>query len=198
MRKKSPALLSVLLLVTFLLTLVILPGCQGQGEKKTPLVIYNWGEYMAREEDTITLYGKEYPIADVISEFETAYPQYQVTYLTYDDNEKMYPKLETESYDIIVPSDYMVVRLITEDKLFPLDMAQLPNVTQYLDAGLKSLQFDADEAISNKVFEYAVPYMFCTVGLIYNQEELGKLTSTKAEDVWGILFDERYADRVGM
>jgi spermidine/putrescine transport system substrate-binding protein len=189
--------LSNILAAAMILSLAsFLPGCAGQ--KKTTLVIYNWGEYIANEEDTYTLYGREYPVKDVISEFEAAYPQYDVKYLTYDDNEKMYPKLDTESFDVIVPSDYMVVRLIKEDKLYPLDKAKLGNVSQYLDQKLLSLRFDADSAVSAKVADYAVPYMFCTVGLIYNKDELGLITSQDPKEVWKVLFDPGMADKVGM
>ena len=176
---------------------VLLAGCKQEAKKET-LVIYNWGEYISREEDTYTLYGKDYPIEDVISRFEDQYPQYDVKYLTYDDNEKMYPKLETESFDVIVPSDYMVVRLIKEDKLTPLDMGKLPNVSKYLDPRLASLQLDSDKAVSDKVKEFGVPYMYCTVGLLYNQDELGAITATKPADVWRILFDESMVDKIGM
>jgi spermidine/putrescine transport system substrate-binding protein len=190
-------IMSSVLAAALILSLASLfPGCAGQ--KKTTLVIYNWGEYIANEEDTYTLYGREYPVKDVIKEFEAAYPQYDVKYLTYDDNEKMYPKLDTESFDVIVPSDYMVVRLIKEDKLYPLDKARLGNVSQYLDQKIFSLQFDVDTAISAKVADYAVPYMFCTVGLIYNKDELGPIASQDAKEVWKVLFDPGMTDKVGM
>ncbi len=188
----------VLLLVFCFLTTTLLAGCQSAGQKKTPLVIYNWGEYIAGEEDTYTLYGKDYPIKDVIAEFEKAYPQYDVNYQTFDDNEKMYPKLSKESFDIIVPSDYMVVRLIKEGMLQTLDMSKMPNVGKYLDTRLSTLQYDADKSISDQVANYAVPYMYCTVGLIYNQDVLGKITSNKAKDVWKILFDVQQESKIGM
>jgi spermidine/putrescine transport system substrate-binding protein len=195
MKKKILAI--VLLLLLIVTSGAILPGCKGSQPKET-LIIYNWGEYMSREEDTYTLYGKDYEIKDVIAEFSAAYPQYDVKYLTYDDNEKMYPKLETESFDIIVPSDYMVVRLIKEDKLYKLDYSKLANVTQYRDTKLDSLKFDPDLAVSGKVFEYAVPYMFCTVGLIYNKDVLGEITSQDPREVWKVLFDQKYAGKVGI
>ncbi len=189
--------LTTLIMIASLLLLTILPGCQANNGK-TVLNIYNWGEYIANSEDVITWYGQDYVIKDVIAEFEAAYPQYQVNYLTYDDNEKMYAKLGTESYDLIVPSDYMVSRLIKEDKLQPLDVDKLPNVTKYLDDRLASLQYDADPAISAKVAVYAVPYMYCTVGLIYNQDELGAITSSDPNAVWSVLFDTQNKNRIGM
>jgi spermidine/putrescine-binding protein len=186
-----------LLILSIVLLLPGLSGCRGSDGKET-LVIYNWGEYISREQDTYTLYGQDYPIEDVILAFEAAYPQYRVKYLTYDDNEKMYPKLDKESYDVIVPSDYMVVRLIKEGKLQTLDMAKLPNVQQYLDTRLKNIQLDADPAVSSQVYSYAVPYMYCTVGLMYNAEELDAIDSNDPGEVWKILFDPALESRVGM
>lgn len=195
--KAASRSLSLFLVLGLILAgVALLPGCQAN--KKQTLVIYNWGEYMAREDDTYTLYGKDYVIKDAIAEFTAAYPQYDVKYLTYDDNEKMYPKLDTESFDVIVPSDYMVVRLIKEDKLYPLDYSKLGYVTQYKDPRLADLQFDTDKAVSDKVYDYAVPYMFCTVGLIYNQNEIGKITGQDPKAVWQVLFDPKYVGRVGM
>lgn len=187
----------LLILVFILLVLPSLSGCSKTGQRES-LVIYNWGEYIANEEDTYTLYGKDYEITDVIAAFEDAYPQYDVSYLTYDDNEKMYPKLEKESFDIIVPSDYMVVRLIKEGMLQPLDMEKMPNVSQYLDPRLSSLQYDTDQSVSDQVASYAVPYMYCTVGLIYNRDELAPITSTSPQDVWKVLFDTTYKNQIGM
>lgn len=186
-----------LLLAACLLAVTILPGCQ-TSQPKTVLNIYNWGEYMSREDDTITWGGQDYEVKDVIAEFEAAYPQYQVNYKTFDDNEKMYAKLETESYDIIVPSDYMVVRLIKEDRLQPLDQSKLPNVAKYVDTRLSSLKFDPDQTVSDKVASYAVPYLYCTVGMIYNQSEMGTISAKDPKDVWKVLFDQANKNKIGM
>ena len=71
-----------------MLCLFLLPGCRDDRET---IVVYNWGEYIANEDDTIEWFGQEYTISNVIKAFEDEYPQYRVRYLTYDDNEKMYP-----------------------------------------------------------------------------------------------------------
>lgn len=183
----------------FILLLSLLAGMTAcSKDNREPLIIYNWGEYMCREQDTYTLYGRDYPLEDVIKAFEEAYPQYKVNYLTFSDNESMYPKLDKESYDVIFPSDYMVVRLMKEDKLQPIHIDQLPNVTQYLDTRLKSIQLDPDPAISEQIFQYAVPYMYCTVGLIYNVDELEPISSKSPQEVWRVLFDPSMESRVGM
>lgn len=186
----------ILLLMAIAVT-ATLTGCQS-APGRTTLNIYNWGEYLCRESDTISWRGQDYDVKDVIAEFETAFPQYKVNYQTYDDNEKMYAKLDTESYDVIVPSDYMVVRLIKEGRLMELDQAKLPNVGQYLDKRLSALTYDSDQALSDKVARYAIPYMYCTVGLIYNQNQINQINSDDPAVVWDILFEHTMDSRIGM
>jgi spermidine/putrescine-binding protein len=82
--------------------------------------------------------------------------------------------------------------------LTALDYSKLPNVAKYLDTKLSTLQFDADKAISDKVADYAVPYMYCTVGLMYNQDELGPITSADPKEAWKVLFDESLQGQIGM
>ncbi|HAL74927.1 MAG TPA: hypothetical protein DCM45_07585 [Clostridiales bacterium] len=197
MHKNRIALFLTIIALTVALAVLGTAGCQ-PAPKQTVINVYNWGEYISNADDTITWMGQDYPVKDVIAEFETAYPQYKVNYQNFDDNEKMYAKLDSEVYDVIVPSDYMVVRLIKEDRLLKLDKSKLTNVSQYLDNRLSALQLDADSAISAKVADYAVPYMFCTVGLIYNQEELGKIDATDPAEVWSVLFDPAMKNRIGM
>ena len=86
------------------------------GLQGTVLNVYNWGEYIDDEE------------IDVVSEFERL-TGCDVNYTTFESNENMYSKLSGGgvSYDIIIPSDYMVERLISEDMLLPLDYNNIPN-----------------------------------------------------------------------
>lgn len=188
--------LFMIVLTIALLAATTLTGCQNSGRET--IVVYNWGEYIANENDTYTWFGRDYEIKNVIKEFEAAYPQYRVKYLTYDDNEKMYPKIGKDVYDVIVPSDYMVVRLIKEDLIQPIDRSGMENVNRYLDPRLEDLPFDPDPAISASVYDYAIPYMYCTVGLIYNRDELGTIDSDDPAVVWDVLFDESLQGRVGI
>ena len=98
------------------------------GLQGTVLNVYNWGEYIDDEE------------VDVITEFERL-TGCDVNYTTFESNENMYSKLSGGgvSYDIIIPSDYMVERLISEDMLLPLDYNNIPNYDKY---------FDKDKAIN--------------------------------------------------
>ncbi len=179
-----------------LLSSTLLSGCAT--EKKQKIVVYNWGEYISRESDTYELGGQEYEISDVIADFEAAYPQYDVVYKTFDDNETMYPVLKNESFDVVVPSDYMVVRLIREDMLQPLDLSKMTNVAQYRDPKLNSLQFDNDQTLSDQVYDYAVPYLYCTVGMIYNQSELGLINTQDPKAIWNVMLDPANEGRIGM
>ena len=197
MKRKITSLLLAAIILTITLTLAGATGCQAE-KGKTVINIYNWGEYISNADDTITWYGQDYEVKDVIAAFEDVYPQYEVNYQNFDDNEKMYAKLETEVYDVIVPSDYMVVRLIKEDRLLELDETKLPNVAKYLDTRLASLKYDEDDAISDKVADYAVPYMYCTVGMMYNQEQIGKIDSSDPAEVWDVLFDTNLKNKIGM
>ena len=98
-------LLSIALL--FVLLTALLPA-QAQAANETVTInVYNWGQYLSDGTDDYI---------NVIEEFEAAYPNIKVNYMTYDSNESMYTKLKTGGslFDIIIPSDYMVEKLIAE------------------------------------------------------------------------------------
>ncbi len=158
----------------------ILPcGCA----KKQQLVIYNWGEYIAE---------------DTIAKFEAKYPQYDVVYRTFETNETMYPNLEN-GYDVIIPSEYMVCRLIKEDWIQPIDWNKLPNVTKYMDPMFREVQYTDDAVISNQVLDYAVPYLFCTVGLVYDANKISlPEDTTDPEEIWNVLFNAESDYGIGM
>jgi spermidine/putrescine transport system substrate-binding protein len=143
----------------------------------TTINVFNWGQYISTgEDDTI----------DVLSEF-TKSTGIKVNYATYDDNESMYTKLATggSSYDIIIPSDYMIGKLIEEDMLEKINFDNVPNF-QYISDSLKNPSYDPTG-------EYSVPYTWGTVGIIYNTKYV-----TKSVDSWSILWDEEYKDKILM
>lgn len=154
-------------------------GCDDRQE----LIIYNWGEYIAE---------------DTIAKFEAAYPQYKVIYRTFETNETMYPNLDN-TYDVIIPSEYMVCRLINEERIQPLDMSLLPNVQQYMDPMFNDLQYAQDMSLSDEVLDYAIPYLYCTVGLVYdaNRIEVPEGT-TDPEVIWDVVFNSENAGTVGV
>lgn len=101
----------------------------------------------------------------------------------------MYTKLAAgDSYDVIVPSDYMIQRLIGEEMLQPLDKSLIPNM-EVLTDGVKNLAYDPEN-------EYSVPYFWGTVGLVYNQQNVP--TELIEEKGYEILKDTNYAGNIYM
>ena len=141
--------------------------------------VYNWGQYISDGTDGYI---------DVIAEFEKAYPDIRVNYMVYDSNETMYTKLQSggNAFDVIVPSDYMIDKLIAEDALEPLDFSNIPNY-RYLDDAYKNLAYDPEN-------KYSVPYTWGYVGIIYNTKYVNE------DDVgsWDLLWNRNYAGKILM
>lgn len=140
--------------------------------------VYNWGEYIpdGSEEGTLNLNDEFTRLTGI-----------RVNYSTYATNEELYAKLKGggSSYDVIVPSDYMISRMIKEDMLEPLDFANIPNYKNIMDK-FSSTEYDPQS-------QYSVPYTWGTVGIIYDK------TAIDGENIgWDILWDEQYTDRVLM
>lgn len=164
-------------------------GNQNRGENSTDpssadgkdvtINVYNWGQNIAE--------GDEGSI-DVIAEFEKTYPNIHVNYTTYDSNETMYSKLKTGgiSVDVVVPSDYMIARMINEDMLLPLNFDNIPNY-QYIDETYKNTSYDPQN-------QYSIPYTWGTVGIIYNTKYVDEADITG----WELLWNEKYAGKILM
>ena len=170
-------LLSIALL--FVLLTALLPA-QAQAANETVTInVYNWGQYLSDGTDDYI---------NVIEEFEAAYPNIKVNYMTYDSNESMYTKLKTGGslFDIIIPSDYMVEKLIAEDMLEPLDMANIPNF-QYIDESFRDPSYDPGSV-------YSVPYTWGGVGVIYNTKYVDEADTGG----WELLWNEKYAGKILM
>lgn len=163
-------IISSIVLVIMLFTISLSFVSCGKKEKVT-LNVYNWGEYI--DESILTEFEKKYGI--------------KVNYETYATNEEMYVKLKSggTAYDIVIPSDYMVAKLIRENMLEKLDFSNIPNY-QYIDSKFKGLNFDPNS-------EYAVPYMWGVVGIAYNKKMV-----TEPVDSWNILWDEKYKGQIIM
>lgn len=144
-------------------------------QDKITLNVYNWGEYIDQE---------------VITLFEAEYPYITVNYTTYDSNESMYSKMISgaASYDIVIPSDYMVSKLIAEDLLYELDFANIPNY-QYIDEAYKNQAHDPHN-------KYSVPYLWGTVVVMYNSLYVDEAdVANKSLD---LLWNEKYAGKILM
>lgn len=175
-------LLSFTFVAILLLTLLV-PCASAEAEKDyshlkgTTLNVYNWGEYISDgSDDTL----------DVNAEFEKRYG-ITVIYSNYESNENMYNKLSSggANYDVIIPSDYMIARLVEEEMLEELDFSNIPNYKYILDK-YKDLYYDPEN-------KFSVPYTVGMVGLIYNT------TMVEGEpDSWGALWEERYKGNILM
>lgn len=142
------------------------------------ITVYNWGQYISDGTDGYI---------DVIEAFTEA-TGIEVNYLTFDSNESLYTKLKTggTTYDIIIPSDYMVAKLLEEDMLEPLDFSNIPNY-QYIDAAFRDQAYDPEN-------RYSVPYTWGTVGLIYNT----KYVSDADAESWNCLWNPKYSGKILM
>jgi spermidine/putrescine transport system substrate-binding protein len=175
-------ILSSLLMLVLLLSLVavFLPSCGGSDV--IVLNVYNWGEYISDGSegtlDVNTAFEEYY--------YETYGQKIKVNYTTYASNEDMYAKLRSgsASYDIVIPSDYMIQRMIEEGMLEKLNFANIPNA-QYVAPEYKGQYYDPQN-------EYSVPYTCGMVGIIYN------VNMVDEEDIgsWDLLWNEKYTGKI--
>lgn len=161
--KKLMSALVIIALASIVLLVIIdrLNAAQGYSGRDT-LTVYNWGDYIDM---------------DLIKQFEQE-TGITVIYETFDSNEAMLTKIQQggATYDVAMPSEYMIEKMLEEDLLFPLDHKKLPNF-KYIDERFLNLPFDE----GNK---YSVPYFWGTVGILYNPELLPGKTFTSWDDLW--------------
>ena len=128
----------------------------------------------------------EYLGENVISDFEKQYGV-RVIVENFDSNEMMYTKLMAgDRYDVIIPSDYMIERLMNEDFLQPLDKSMIPNMENMSDAVL-GMSYDPDNT-------YSIPYFWGSVGLVYNHENVDP--AVIESEGWEILRNTDYAGHI--
>ncbi len=147
-------------------------------DKGITLNVYNWGEYISTGTDGESL--------DVNGAFEEL-TGIKVNYTTFDTNESLRAKLMSggATYDVIIPSDYMIGLLIKENMLAPLDFANIPNY-QYIGESYRAQDYDPADT-------YSVPYTWGYVGIIYNTTMV-----TEPVDSWDILWSEAHKNNILM
>ena len=177
--KKYFSLFFVLLLLVNLLPFAV---SADESDEAAPLTgvtinVYNWGEYISNGTDDSL---------DVNAEF-TRRTGIQVNYTTFDSNESLYSKLAGggADYDVIIPSDYMISKLINEGMLAELNYDNIPNF-KYIDEEFADPDYDPE-------CKYSVPYTWGMVGLFYNKDYIEEVPTS-----WDILWDEQYADKILM
>ena len=141
--------------------------------------VYNWGEYIPDGADGSININDEF----------TKLTGIKVNYSTYATNEELYAKLKAgaANYDIIIPSDYMISRMISEDMLEEINVDNIPNYKNIMDK-FKGLEYDPEE-------KYSVPYTWGTVGIIYDKNSVDL---SEDEIDWDVLWDSKYKDKVLM
>ncbi len=137
------------------------------------LKIFNWGDYINTDEDVLGKFAEK--------------TGYKIIYDTFDTNESMYAKLKADptGYDVIFPSDYMAKRMIEEGYVSKLDFDNIPNIDK-IDKKFMGLSYDPND-------EYTVPYMWGTLGILYNKEMVKEPIKS-----WDILWDKKYAKQIFM
>jgi len=161
--------IAIILLVAIVTCALAVCAC-AEAEKPfdgTEITVYNWYDYID---------------LDVLDIFE-AETGIHVNYVNFSQNEDMYTRVSTGagSYDVIIPSEYMIERLMKEDLLEELDLANIPNIENVLPS-LRDPSYDPGNA-------HSIPYMWGTLGIVYNTDLVeGPITS------WTALLDQKYAD----
>lgn len=159
-------------LIILMLVVAVCLGFAGCGEPKEVLNVYNVGDYIDE---------------DVLDIFEDENPGVKVNYETFYTNEEMYIKVSNNSsaYDVVVPSEYMVERMISEDLLQEINYDNVPNM-KHIGEEYLNHSYDPGNV-------YSVPYMWGTMGVLYN-----KTMVDEEVDSWDIMWNEKYKGQIFM
>ena len=181
---------SALIAVVLILLPLLFSACSEGGVSGTKtLYVYNWGEYISDGSegclDSNAAFEEWY--------FETYGERVRVNYSTFSSNESLYAKLSSGSvsYDVVVPSDYMIERLIAEDLLAPLNYDNIPDIGNILPEFWGEASEHSAHDPGNV---YSVPYLYGMIGIIYNT------TMVDADDPslgsWKLMWDEKHAGNI--
>lgn len=179
------------LIAVFIITLpLLLSACsEGSVGGTTTLYVYNWGEYISDGSegclDANAAFEEWY--------YETYGVKVKVNYSTFSSNESLYAKLSSGSvsYDVVVPSDYMIERLIDEDLLAPLNYDNIPDIGNILPEFWGETSIHSAHDPGNV---YSVPYMYGMIGIIYNTT----MVDPDDENIgsWKLMWDEKHAGNI--
>ncbi len=158
----------ILALALSALLMTSLTACGGSSDEVVN--VYNWGEYI--DTDLLQQFEKETGI--------------RVVYNTFETNEGLYSRLQSESYDVVIPSDYMIARMIDEGMLQKLNLDNIPNYS-LIDSKYTHLEYDPEQA-------YSVPYTWGAVGIIYNTKKVDEADTGS----WDLLWNPKYAGQTAM
>ncbi len=184
----------LLLTSALLLSVILLISCKGNEDSESgaskpsdsvTLNVYNWGEYISDGSldslDTNKAFEEYY--------FKKYGKHVTVNYTTYATNEDMYSKLKNSAvvYDIVVPSDYMIEKMISEDMLLEFDVNEEIENYVNIENSFKGLYYDPES-------RYSVPYTYGMVGIIYNTNLVDPEDYEKQS--WELLWNEKYSGKI--
>lgn len=207
MKKFISIILSCLIIVAMSFSFV---GCAPKNNDTDSLVVYNWADYIYDYEDDFKEYYKNLTGKDI-----------KITYVTFDTNETMITKITKgdSKIDVMCPSEYAIQKLMEMDYLVPLNYFS-SNVDDYIDtsklngyehnaqnvepsiidkinygfSGITCTSRKTGETYTANMTDYMVPYMYGTLGILYNKEEFKRLGIYDQETLntanWGILFND--------
>lgn len=170
-------LISTILALALSTSAACFAGCSSTAVDKGEVNVYNWGEYIANGEDGLM---------DVIDEFEKE-TGIKVNYTTYETNEEMYNMLKNSnvSYDVVIPSEYMISKLINEDMLLELNFDNIPNY-QYITDRFKNLSCDPEG-------KYTVCYSWGVTAMVYDKTKVSEKPTS-----WDALWNEDLSGQILM
>ncbi len=178
------------LVAAFIVLLPLLVSCGDDGVTETAtLYVYNWGEYISDGSegclDSNAAFEEWY--------FENYGVRVSVNYSTFSSNESLYAKLSSGSvsYDVVVPSDYMIERMIAEDLLAPLNYENIPDIGNILPEFWGETSEHSDHDPGNV---YSVPYLYGMIGIIYNTTMVDENDPSLGS--WQLMWDERHAGNI--
>lgn len=173
------------ILLLTLLCLSSVTALEVSAARKNILKIYNWSDYMDES---------------LLDEFEVWYQEQtgesiRIIYQTFDQNEVAVAKIERAKadYDLVCPSEYIIERLLAADMLLPIekDFGSTPNYLGNI-APYFTEQFDLLGTPERRTSDYAIPFMWGTVGLLYNE----RTVSEEEVESWSIVWDKKFRNRV--
>lgn len=168
---------NLFLILSFFVLTLFFSGCSLKEDKNENTInVYNWGEFISNGADGSLNVNKKF----------TEETGIKVNYKTFQNNEELFAKISGggADYDVIIPSDYMISRLIEKGMLAEINYDNIPNY-KYISDDFKNLNFDP-------LNKYSVPYMWGLVGIFYNKNEV------KDEINWDILWNEKYKNKILM
>jgi spermidine/putrescine transport system substrate-binding protein len=182
----------ILILTVLILTALSLTSCGDKEDEIKDVVtlnVYNWGEYISDGFEGSLDSNKafeEYFNKNLAKKYGT---RVKVNYSTYATNEDMYSKISGGSadyIDIVIPSDYMIQKMIANDLLVEIDTSKLSNYVN-ISEDFKGMYYDPED-------KYSVPYTYGMLGIIYNAEFVSE--EDVGKESWGLLWEPKYDGKI--